>query len=60
MLGTGNVVGLLIDLIIAGIVIYGVYLFLGLIALPPQLKQIVLLVIAVIALVFLGHALGVL
>lgn len=59
LLGGSSIVSLLIRLVIAGIVVYGVYLFLGMLNLPQPIKTLILLVIAVIALVFLAGLFGV-
>ncbi len=59
MITTGSIIGLLIELVLAMIVIYAIYLFLGILALPQQVKTIILLLIAVVAIVFLAGLFGI-
>lgn len=59
MTSTTNLVGILIKLIIAGIVIYGVYYFLNMLSLPQPIKTLIMLVIAVIGLIFLASLFGI-
>lgn len=54
-----GLVKILIDLVIACIVIYGVYIFLNFLNLPQPIKTLILLVIAIIGLVFLANLFGV-
>lgn len=53
-----GLVGFLIALIIICIVLYAISLVLGMIQLPPPVKTLVWLVIAVIVLIFLLNSLG--
>lgn len=60
MLLSGNsLIRILIDLAIAGILVYAVYLFLNMLGLPQPVKTLIVLVIAVIALIFLAQLLGI-
>lgn len=59
MLTTEPLLRILIDLGIAAIIIYAVYLFLNMLALPQPLRTIIFLIIAVIALVFLANLFGI-
>lgn len=55
----GNLISLLVQLIVGGIVIYAVYLFLGMLNLPQPIKTIILLLVAAIALAFLAGLFGI-
>lgn len=59
MFAGNSIISLLIELVIAGIVIYAVYLFLNMLNLPQPIRTIILLLIAVIGLVFLAPLFGV-
>lgn len=59
MLTTDSLIRLLIELGIGAIIIYAVYLFLGMLQLPQPVRTIILLIIAVIALVFLASLFGI-
>lgn len=59
MLQGNGIISLLVELVIAGIVVYAVYLFLNMLSLPQPVKTIILLLIAVIALVFLAGLFGI-
>lgn len=59
MFAGNSIISLLIELVIAGIVIYAVYLFLNMLNLPQPIRTIILLLIAVIGLVFLASLFGV-
>jgi hypothetical protein len=59
MLSGTNLIGVLVQLVIAGIILYGVYLFLNMLNLPQPIRTIIMLVIAVIGLVFLAGLFGV-
>jgi hypothetical protein len=48
-----DLINLLIDILIAGVILYAVYWFLGMIALPQQLKNIILFIIGLIAIIWL-------
>jgi hypothetical protein len=49
---------LLLYLLIAGVVLYCVQLVLGLIAIPAQIKTLILIIVGVVLLVFMLRALG--
>ena len=57
-LAAGGLVGLLIWLLVFALVIYVVYLVLGLLPIPPTIKQIVCLILGVIFLIVLLQQLG--
>ena len=57
-LQANQIITILFELIIGGIFLYGVYLFLDILKLPEQIKTIVMLFIAVVALVFLAGLFG--
>jgi hypothetical protein len=60
VIGSGiSLIGLLVDLVIAGIVLYAVYLILNMLNLPEPIRTLILLIIAVIVLVFLAGIFGV-
>ncbi len=59
MLASGGLLPLLLQLVVAGIIIYAVYLFLGMLNLPAPVRTIVLLLVAVIGLVFLFGLFGI-
>lgn len=54
-----GLIPLLITLIVICIVLYGVKLVLDMIALPPPVKQLVWLVVAVVVLILLLNMLGI-
>lgn len=58
-LGSGSVITLIVDLVIAGIIVYVVYLFLGMLSLPQPVRTMILLLFAVIAIVFLFGLFGI-
>jgi len=49
---------LLIDLLIGGLVIYLIYYILGMLAIPQPVKNIILIVVAIIAIIWLLGFLG--
>lgn len=57
---TGGLVQLLVWLLIAAIVIYVIFLVLGMLPLPPQVKTIATLIIAVVVLLIILNKLGIL
>lgn len=59
MLSTVGLLPLLVQLVVAGIIIYAVYLFLGMLNLPQPIKTIILLIVAVIGLIFLARLFGI-
>lgn len=59
MLSSVSLIPFLIKLVIACIVLYGVYIFLNFLNLPQPIKTLILLVIAVIGLVFLSNLFGI-
>lgn len=48
-----HLIPLLVQLLIGGLVVYAVYWFIGMLALPEPFKKIVMVVIAIIALLWL-------
>lgn len=59
MLSSVSLIPFLIKLVIACVVLYGVYIFLNFLSLPQPIKSLILVVIAVIGLIFLANLLGV-
>jgi hypothetical protein len=57
-LSGGGLVGLLIWLLVFALVIYVVYLILGMLPIPPTIKQIICLILGVIFLIVLLQQLG--
>ena len=55
---TQNPVTLLINLLIAGLIVWGVYWFVGMLALPDPIRKIVMVTVAVVALLWLMRTLG--
>ena len=54
-----DIVSLLIWLLVAGIVIYVIHLIVGMLALPAQVKTIVLIIVALVFLIVILRMLGV-
>lgn len=59
MLQGSNLIAILIELVVGAIIIYAVYIFLGMLNLPAPIKTVVLLIIAAIALVLLAGIFGI-
>lgn len=59
MIGSLGLITLLVELVVGGIIIYAVYLFLGMLALPQPIRTIILLVVAGVAIVFLAGLFGI-
>lgn len=57
-LSSSGLIRLLLELVIACLVLYGVYVFIGFLNLPQPIRNLVLIVIAVIGLVFLLNLFG--
>jgi hypothetical protein len=57
-MGTDGLVQLVIYLLLGGLVIYLVYWVLGMLTLPQPVKQIILVVVAIIALLWLLRTFG--
>lgn len=54
MVNNGNLISVLIQLVVAAIVVYGVYIFLGILNLPQPIKTLIVLVVAAIGLLWLA------
>lgn len=54
-----NLLQLLIYLLVAGVVIYVVYLILGMIAIPSPIKNIIYLILGVVFLIWILRTLGI-
>jgi hypothetical protein len=57
-MGTDGLIQLVIYLLFGGVVIYLVYWVLGMLTLPQPVKQIILVVVAIIALLWLLRTFG--
>jgi hypothetical protein len=57
-MGTESLISLLIYLLIGGLIIWVVYYILGMLTLPQPVKQIILVVVAIIALLWLLRTFG--
>lgn len=57
---TGGLLQLLIYLLIGGLIIYAVYWIIGLLELPPQVKTIAALIVAIVVLIWLLRTFGLL
>jgi hypothetical protein len=57
-MGTDGLIQLVIYLLLGGLVIYLVYWVLGMLTLPQPVKQIILVVVAIIALLWLLRTFG--
>ena len=54
-----DIITLLVYLLVAGILIYVVQLVLGMLAIPQQIKTIILIIIGLVFLIWILRALGV-
>jgi hypothetical protein len=57
-MGTESLISLLIYLLIGGLIIWVVYYILGMLTLPQPVKQIILVVVAIVALLWLLRTFG--
>ncbi len=58
MLNVSDVITFIVELLLAGLIVYAIYWFLGILNLPGQIKNIVMIIIGVIALLWLLKLLG--
>jgi hypothetical protein len=57
-MGTDGLVQLVIYLLLGGVVVYLVYWILGMLSLPQPVKQVILIVVAIVALLWLLRTFG--
>lgn len=58
-MGFESVLSLLVSLLVAGLIFYAIYWFLGMLSLPQPIKNIVLFIVGIIGLIWLLRLLGV-
>lgn len=59
MLPLASPITLLVQLLIAGLLVYGVYWFVGMLALPPPIKTIVMVIVGIVGLLYLLRLFGI-